>query len=98
MTAVHKHEQQTPKYILALTYFVQNSMNRLDALNLYGDTCLNTTVSALVKEHGFTFIKKMEPHLNQTGGSVRFTRYWLADESKERAHQLIKLYQPNTPK
>jgi len=98
MTTFHKHEQQTPKYILALTYFVQDSMNRLDALNLYGDTCLNTTVSALTKEHGFTFIKKKEPHLNQSGGTVRFTRYWLVDESKERALQLIKPYLSNTPK
>lgn len=88
--------QHTPKYIVSLTHFINRSMNRLEALSLYGDTCLNTTVSALKKEHGVTFIKKVEPHINQAGGTVRFTRYWLAEESKDRANQLINLYTQTT--
>ena len=88
--------QHTPKYIVSLTHFVNRSMNRLEALSLYGDTCLNTTVSALKKEHGVSFIKKVEPHINQAGGTVRFTRYWLTEESKDRANQLINLYTQNT--
>ena len=96
MAALQLKDQHIPKYIVSLTHFVNRSMNRLEALSLYGDTCLNTTVSALRKEHGISFLKKLEPHVNQVGGTVRFTRYWLADESKDRANQLIQLYTPNT--
>lgn len=92
MTALQKRAAHTPKYIVSLSYFIHRSMNRLEALNLYGDTCLNTTVSALSKKHGFTFIKRLEPHTNQAGGIVHFTRYWLAGESKERAYEAIKPY------
>jgi len=95
MADLQKKAPHIPKYILSLTHFVNRSMNRLEALSLYGDTCLNTTVSALRVKHGITFIKELEPHLNQAGGTVRFTRYWLADESIERAYQLIKLSLPN---
>ncbi len=98
MADLQKKAPHIPKYILSLTHFVNRSMNRLEALSLYGDTCLNTTVSALVNDHGISFIKKMEPHVNQAGGTVRFTRYRLADESKGRAYQLIHLNSPSIPR
>ena len=98
MAALQKKNHHVPKYIISLTHFVDRSMNRLEALSLYGDTCLNTTVSALVNDHGISFNKKKEPHTNQAGGTVYFTRYRLADESKDRAYQLIQLNTPNIPR
>ena len=92
MTIPRKKTAHIPKYIVSLSYFIHRSMNRLEALSLYGDTCLNTTVSTLSKEHGFKFTKRLEPHTNQAGGLVHFTRYWLEDDSKEQAFQAIKPY------
>lgn len=98
MAALQKKDHHAPKYIVSLTHFVNRSMNRLEALSLYGDTCLNTTVSALINDHGISFNKKKEPHTNQAGGTVYFTRYRLADESKARAYQLIHLISPSIPR
>ncbi len=98
MVALQKKDHHAPKYIVSLTHFVDRSMNRLEALSLYGDTCLNTTVSALTNDHGISFNKKKEPHTNQAGGTVYFTRYRLADESKGRAYQLIHLNSPSNPR
>lgn len=96
--AASQKKTHTPKYIVALTYFVNRSMNRLEALDLYGDTCLNTTVSALRVDHGIIFLKRLEPHIRQAGGTVHFARYELADESIDHAYQLIHLYLPNFPR
>lgn len=98
MANLPKKTKHIPKYIHALTYFVNQSMNRLEAQRLYGDTYLNSTVSELSIEHGVSFRKLREPHINQVGRRVRYTRYWLADESKERARQLIKPYLPSIPR
>jgi hypothetical protein len=98
VAALQNKNHHIPKYIASLTHFVNRSMNRLEALSLYGDTCLNTTVSALKNDHGISFKKKKEPHIHQAGGTVHFTRYWLADDSKDRAYQLIQLNTPSTPR
>ncbi len=98
MADLQKKAHFIPKYIVSLTHFIDRSMNRLEALSLYGDTCLNTTVSSLVNDHGISFVKKMEPYINQAGGTVHFTRYRLADESKDRAYQLIHLNTPSIPR
>jgi len=95
MAASQKKDHQIPKHIIALTYFVERSMNTLDALSLYGDTCLNTTISGLTHQHGFDFIKKLEPHTHQGGGQVYFKRYWLKDEHLKHAYHLIQRYLPN---
>lgn len=96
MAASQKKDHHIPKYILALTHFVNHSMIQLEALNLYGDTCLNTTVSALTHNHGLTFIKKSEPHRNKSGGTVHFMRYWLSDDSQAHARHLISRYLPHS--
>jgi hypothetical protein len=95
MAAPLKKDHQIPKYIVSLTYFANHSMNRVEAQSLYGDTYLNTTVSSLRIDHGIAFNQRVEPHFNQGGRTVRFTRYWLADDSRERVIQLIRRYLPN---
>jgi len=84
-----KKKQQTPKHILAITFLVQRSLNKLEALDLYGDTCLNTTISTLTHKHGFLVIRKLEPHRNRAGGLTHFTRYSLAESHRDKAIRLL---------
>ncbi len=95
MAPIPKNDHQTPKHIIALTFLIQRPLNTLEALNLYGDTCLNTTISHLTHQHGFRFIKKLEPHRNQAGGLVYFKRYWLEDDHIAHASHLIQRHLPN---
>ena len=74
--------RKTPKYIICLKYFLANQadgLNELDALRLYGETCLHSTVSTLSNNHGISFKRKFEPHRHQGGGRTHFMRYWLDD-------------------
>ena len=92
MATTQAYKQQIPKTIIALSYLIDGSMNKLDALRLYGDTCLNTTISELSNYQGFRFIRKNEVHINKAGGRTHFTRYWLAEEDKARAIKMIYKY------
>ncbi len=67
-------------------------MNKLEALSLYGDTCLNTTISVLSNNLGFRFIRKNEVHRHRGGGKTYFTRYWLVKEDRERAISMVYKY------
>jgi hypothetical protein len=88
-----------PKIIVALTHLVNHPLNHLDALRLYGDTCLNSTISTLTHKHGFLFSRVSEPHKNQAGGLSHFTRYTLIADHKDKANQLInKHYSTNGSK
>lgn len=78
-----------PKKIIALTYLLTRSLVQLEALRLYGDTCLNTTISDLANQHGLVFIRKREPHQHRSGGTVYFMRYTLSNESQEAAQALV---------
>lgn len=85
----------TPKYIITLTHLLEGPLNGLEALSLYGDTCLNTTISTLKHHHGMSFKKVLEPHNNRAGGTVFFMRYWLEEEHTDHALRLIKAYIPD---
>jgi len=86
----------TPKTILALRILVNRSLNRLEALNLYGDTCLNSTVSELANRHGFNFIRKTEPHINRANGKSYFMRYWLEPSQMKKAYDFINNHSHDT--
>jgi hypothetical protein len=85
----------TPKYIIALAHLLKGPINGLEALSLYGDTCLNTTISMLTHQHGMSFKKVLEPHRNRAGGTVYFKRYWLKDEHNDQALRLVKARIPD---
>lgn len=84
----------TPKYIIALAHLLNGPMNGLEALSLYGDTCLNTTISILTHQHGMSFNKVLEPHNNRAGGTVYFKRYWLKQEHHTHALRLVNIHIP----
>lgn len=76
---------KTPKYIICLQYFLArqaDGLNELDALRLYNETCLHSTVSTLSNKHGISFKRKFEPHKHRNGGTTHFMRYWLEDVNR----------------
>lgn len=85
---------KTPKKIIALQYLLARSLNQLEALRLFNDTCFNSTISELSNKHGLCFNRVSEPHNHQGGGVTHFMRYTLADESQVAAKVLISSYPP----
>ncbi len=83
---------KTPKKIIALQYLMGRSLNQLEALRLFNDTCFNTTISTLSNKHGLVFDRVSEPHNHQGGGITHFTRYTLTDDSRPQAQALINQY------
>lgn len=78
-TSKNKH-----KYIISLEHFLvrqSEGLNQLEALGLYGETCLHSTVSTLANNHGINFRRRREPHKHRGGGTTHFMRYWLNDAS-----------------
>lgn len=80
-----------PKRIVALYYFLQRSMYKLEALDLYGETCLNTTVSELCKQ-GYEFGRKRERHLGRSGKMITYMRYWLMPHCRKQAENELGEY------
>jgi hypothetical protein len=66
-------------------------MFALEALNSYGDTCLNSTVSTLSNIHSIEFDRIVQLHQSQRGPIVRFTRYTIKnDEERNKAITLLE--------
>ena len=83
--------KNAPKRIVALYYFLQRSMYKLEALDLYGETCLNTTVSELSKQ-GYVFGRERERHLGRSGKIITYMRYWLMPHCRKQAEKEIGEY------
>jgi hypothetical protein len=88
-TTTTTSSKKLPKKIIALKYLMRRSMIQPEAHELYGESCLHTTISTLWNKHGIAFKRVAE-----TYGSfdARFTRYTLIEESRERATKLISSY------
>ncbi|OPX56521.1 Helix-turn-helix domain-containing protein [Oceanospirillum multiglobuliferum] len=84
--------RKPPKKIIALQYLMARSLIQLEALSLYGETCLHSTISELSNTHGLTIERQPEPHIHQDGGTAYFTRYTLAESSRADADNLVKHY------
>ena len=86
-------EQVVPKYIITLRILLQRSLIELEALSIYGETCLHSTISTLSNQKGIRFYRKSEAHKHRNGGVTHFTRYSIFDEDKEKAKALIKPFE-----
>lgn len=65
-------------------------MNKLEANQDYGDTCLNSSVSTLSHCYVINFKRESEKINNRVGGISIFTRYWfLTNDDEEKAKALI---------
>lgn len=88
-----RHKRVVPKYLIALRYLLQGSLIELEALGLYGETCLHSTISTLYNQKGIRFHRKRETHRHRGGGITHFTRYSLFDEDRQKADALISIYE-----
>ena len=82
-----------PKKIVSLKILLERSLNTMEAMTLYGETALHSTISELVHRHDLKFDRVSERHMNRVDRSVYFVRYTLAEESKKAALSLIKVYE-----
>jgi hypothetical protein len=83
---------RTPKKAICLSYLYRRSLTELEALSLYHDTCLHSTISDLYNNNGIVFKRVKEAHPHSGGGTVYFTRYTLEPESRKAAATLLKHY------
>jgi len=81
-----------PKKIVALYYLLNRSLIELEALSLYGETCLHSTISELANRDGLRFQRKREQHHHQHRGTTYFTRYTLEPESRQAAQLMVAAY------
>ncbi len=79
-----------PKKIVSLKVLEFRSLIEPEALKLYGDTCLHSTISTLWNTHNIGFDRTSEKYGVH---GVNFTRYTLQESSRERALQLIAHYE-----
>lgn len=63
-----------------------------DATKAYGDTCLNSSISAL-RDKGLKFLQLPCPIEHRHGGIARFQQYRLAPDSRQKALALLMEYQ-----
>ena len=85
-------QKPTPKIVLALRLLVDRPLNKLEEFNIYGDTCFN---SALASQHGFIFIRKLDPYINLAISNTCFMRYWLEPSQMKKAYAFISNHSPN---
>jgi len=81
------------KKITALSLLTTTSLIGPEAHDLYGETALHSTISALWNIHNIGFDRKPEKY--GIYGAL-FTRYTLQESSRERALNLIKHYEGRT--
>ncbi len=82
-------QKRLPKKIVALKYLLRRSLIQPEAHQLYGESCLHSTISTLANEHYLAFERVPE---NYGMFNARFTRYTLKEESRERAERLVDFY------
>ena len=79
-----------PKKIIALKHLLTTSLIEPEALRLYGDTCLHSTISTLCNTHNIEFDRRPEKY-----GAFHsmFTRYHLQPSSRTTALNLVNHYE-----
>ena len=85
-------KQVIPKYIIALRFLLKMTLIELEAFNLYGETCLHSTISTLSNQKKIRFHRKSEAHQHKNGGVTHFTRYTLFNEDHYKAEILTRKY------
>ncbi|RBP83046.1 hypothetical protein EBI01_12455 [Marinomonas rhizomae] len=89
---IYNIPKTAPKRIVALCHFLNRSMYKLEAFDLYGETCLNTTVSELCNKQGYDFDRKRERHLGRSGKVITYVRYTLKPHCRKQAEKELGEY------
>lgn len=66
-------------------------LNAEEAIPL-GSTCLNSDVSAFKHKLGLIISRQMETLPRVRGGVKSYMRYWLSDENRPKAEEMISLW------
>ncbi|MFW1678596.1 hypothetical protein ACFVYJ_12575 [Pontibacter sp. JAM-7] len=82
-------QKRLPKKIVALKYLLRRSLIQPEAHELYGESCLHSTISTLANDHNLVFERVPEKYGRF---NARFTRYTLQEESRVWAEWLIDYY------
>ena len=85
--------KKAPKKIIALHYLMTRPLIQLEAAELWGETCLHSTISELYHVNGLEFDRVQHPHQHRHGGMAYFKRYTLKESSKTKAQALLDQYQ-----
>lgn len=85
-------KKKLPKKIVALKHLLTRPLVQLEAFNLYGETCLHSTISHFANKQGLVFIRERVPHKHRNGGTVYFMRYTLSENSREKAQTIVDSY------
>lgn len=88
-TGATSYKKQT-KLIVALKLLLTRSLIQPEAHKIYGETCLHSTISTLSNKHGIAFSRKSEKYGLYDS---RFTRYTLQEDSRNKALELVALYE-----
>lgn len=84
--------KELPKKIIALQYLLKRSLVQLEAFDLYGDTCLHTTVSTLRNQHGIEILSEPAEHRRANGKIIRFKRHRITEAGRAAAESLLNFY------
>lgn len=74
-----------PKFIIAISHLMTRFLIELEALSLYGETCLHSIISTLWNTYGINFNRVREPHNHKDGGETHFMGYTLLKRYRARA-------------
>ena len=83
--------QNAPSKIARLLVYLRHfgALNRFEAARLVGDSCLNSTVSALETQYGIGFERQPEKSPNRWGAPCDVLRYSLPASQHEHADAAI---------
>ena len=86
-SASEKQPKKIERILQALTD--PKGLNRFEA-EVIGCHCLNTTISALKRNHGLKASREWEEVPNRFGGITKCKRYWISASNLERANKLLE--------
>lgn len=93
--AAAKNELQNDlsnKLLVCLAHLHQRGnagLNTLEANQAYNDTCLHTTIYQIGVVYHIKPKRQYETLTNRDGRSTRYMRYWLDEEQRERAAEIL---------
>lgn len=80
------------KTVVCLQHLYQRGsagMNTIEANAAYSDSCLHTTIYQLGQIFNIRPERRFERLTNRQGRTTRYMRYWLDDEQREQAAEIL---------
>lgn len=87
-----KTPSKKKRVLQALCKRGRQGFNRFEAERLLSDHCLHSTVSTLQNQHDIEIQREFETIPGYQGIPTRVCRYWIADDTRERALKIAKFW------